>query len=164
MLKDALPWIAIGISLISPVIAAFNFFNDRSALQATSTYEEGWQGFTACIRINIVNKGRRLIILHSWGGAATKGRFIRRIDGIKWMTKQLAGSEGHTLTELKPYPPLVLEASDLECELTDEIGFVMDDIWIIDSVSRRHNIKDIRENVAKLRKWAAKQHPSRSKA
>ncbi|MFS2138540.1 hypothetical protein [Duganella sp. Dugasp56] len=159
MLKDALPWIAIGISLISPVIAAFNFFNDRAALQATSTYEEGWEGFTACIRINIVNKGRRLIILHSWGGAATNGRFIRRIDGNKWMTMQLAGSEGHALTELKPYPPLVLEASDLEFELADGTDFMMDDIWIIDTVGRRHSIKGIREDVAKLRKWAEKQSP-----
>jgi hypothetical protein len=160
MLKDVLPWIAIGISLVSPLIATFNFFNDRAILQATSTYEEGWEGFTARIRIDIVNKGRRLIILHSWGGAATKGWFVRRIDGIKWVTHEFGSGEGHTLTEQKPYP-FVLGASDLEFELSDGTEFAIDDIWIIDTVGPRHNIKGVREDIAKLRKWAAKQAPSR---
>lgn len=160
MLKDALPWIAIAISLVSPAIAAFNFFNDRAVLQVTSIYEQDWQAFAASIRINIVNKGRRVIILHSWAGAATTGRFFRRIDGIKWVTWQLAGNEGHALTEHKPYP-LTLEADDLEFELEDGTKFMMDEVWIIDTLGSRHKIKGIRENVAKLRIWAAKQHPSR---
>jgi uracil DNA glycosylase len=154
------PWIATGISVLSLLVASLNFFRDRAALKATSIYEQGWNEFTASIRINIVNKGRRPIILHSWGGAATKGRFIRRIDGIKWMTQQLTNSEGHTLTEQKPYEH-ELQASDLEFDLQDNAGFMIDDVWIVDTVGRRHNIKDIRKNVAQLRAWAAKQHPSR---
>ncbi|UTY57010.1 hypothetical protein [Massilia sp. erpn] len=154
------PWIATGVSVLSLLVASINFFRDRAVLQVTSSYEPGWNEFTARIRITAVNKGRRPIILHSWGGAATKGRFIRRIDGIKWMTQQFVDSEGHTLTEQKPYHH-VIEAADLEFDLQDGTDFMIDDVWIIDTVGRRHNIKGIRENVAKLRAWAAKQHPSR---
>jgi hypothetical protein len=157
MFKDALPWIAILISLVALFVSILNYRRDRAILQATSTYVEDWEGFNARLRVDIVNKGRRPIIISSWVGAATKRKFFRRTSGNNWVSHCFVShTEGITLSERQTHS-FQLEASELDFELQNGVEVTYDDMWIVDTLTDRHRIKGIRKDLESLKKWGAKQ-------
>ncbi|MQA39632.1 hypothetical protein [Rugamonas aquatica] len=157
--KDVVPWIAILLSIAAFWISILNYRRDRAILQATSTYVEDWEGFNACLRVDIVNKGRRPIIISTWVGAATERKFFRRTAGSNWVGHCFVNhKEGITLTERQTHS-FQLEPSELDFELQNGVEVIYDDMWITDTLNHKHKIKGIREDLASLKKWAAKQSP-----
>ena len=153
-----LPWIAIATSLLSLSVACVNSYRDRAVLKVTSTYSEDWEGFHACVRINIVNTGRRPIILSRWVGAETKRGRLGRRSVSNWMGTYFDPKDALTLGEHQPHT-FQLESDEILDMLPDGEVVVFDDMWIMDTVGRRHKIKGIRENIASLRQWTTKQSP-----
>ena len=119
---------------------------------ATASFTLDWDGFSAGVRVNIVNAGRRPIILREWVGAETKlGRFKRR-EIVEWAIEYFEEGKGITLTEGQTHS-FRLELSDLVKTLPNDVVVVMDDIWIQDTLGRRHNIKKSRDSVDCFWAW-----------
>lgn len=159
---DVLPWVAILISSVALYLSVLNYRRDRAILQATSSFIEHWEGFNACLHVEIVNKGRRPIILSTWVGAATQRKLFRRSAGSNWVGHYFNNNmEGLTLSERQAHS-FQLEASDLDFQLQNGEDVTYDDMWIVDTLGHRHRIKDIRKNIAALQRWAAKNPQSKT--
>jgi hypothetical protein len=141
MTYEPSPWIAIVISVGSLLVSGFNYFRDRAVLKATSRFIEPPED-NPYVYVRIVNKGRRPIILRMWGGTDGKewsGRFFDKAkEGLR-----LAEHEMHDFTIDRDglYNP------------TPDADIVYSDLWVEDTLGRRHKIKGAKANVAKL--WAS---------
>ena len=156
MTSDIMPWIAIITSGSALGVSLLNYRRDRAVLQAKSSCIESLDDGLAWISIDIVNRGRRPIKLDSWAGAATQGMF-RRIDGMKSTTSKFIKADVVDLSENETHN-LRLELMQLESTLFDGETFRFDEIWIEDTVGRKHRIKGIRESIVSLRQWGEKNH------
>lgn len=156
-LKDIAPWVAIAFSIAALTLSILNYRRDRADVQATSTFSLDWEGFHACLLIKIVNAGRRPIILTTWSGAETRQRRFRRREVVTWSGTYFDAKAGLTLTEGQSHT-FKLEADELVDILPNDVAVVIDEIWIDDTLGRRHKVKDVRENIAQL--WAWKKNPA----
>jgi hypothetical protein len=150
--KDLAPWVALIVSTAALWLSALNYQRDRAVLKATSHFYQSWQGFDASMGIKIVNAGRRPIIISTWVGAETKRSRFGRRRTLQTYGSYFDSKEGVTLKEGEAFP-LTIEADELVAMPGDGEIIIFDDIWILDTLGRRHQIKNVRENVAKLWKW-----------
>lgn len=150
--KDLAPWVAMVFSIAALALSALNYRRDRAILKATSSFTLDWEGFNAGVRVNLVNAGRRPIILRAWVGAKTKrGRFGRR-EVVEWSSEHFEGYEGITLSEGQSHT-FRLELTDLVRTLQNDSIVVVDEIWIQDTLDRHHKIKNSRQNIASFWAW-----------
>ena len=92
------------------------------------------------IEVTIVNAGRRPIILRMWGGSDEKGEWVGHFLGEEKRGLRLGEHERHDLS---------LDKNDLLSETPDgEVLF--HDLWVEESLGRRHPIKDAKANVKLL--------------
>ncbi|UTY57697.1 hypothetical protein [Massilia sp. erpn] len=149
--KDLVPWIAIVLSIAAFWISILNYRRDRAKVHATSSYSEDWERFHASIYIDIVNAGRRPIILDTLVYAESKrGRLgIRRL--ANWIGVYFDYETGLALAERQRYR-VRLKMDDLYQNSEDDM-LEADDMWITDTLLHRHKIRDIKENIAKLKAW-----------
>lgn len=158
--KDVAPWLAMILSVAALALSILNYRRDRANLKATSTFSLDWEGIHACLLIKVVNAGRRSIILSTWSGAETKrGRFWLR-EVVTWSGTYFDAKAGLTLSEGQTHS-FKLEADELVDQLPNDEVVVIDDVWIDDTLGRRHKIKDVRTNIAKLWAWKRQQEPTR---
>jgi hypothetical protein len=149
-------WLALGISVISLVVSIFNSQRDRARLRLTSRYFQGWEGFTADIKIEMVNAGRRPIILSMLRKEATKRNRLGLRSNENWSGEYLDHPKGLTLEERESHS-IELEFDDLFFQTGNDDVYFADDICVLDTLGNRHKIKGIRKNIAKLNAWKARQ-------
>jgi hypothetical protein len=158
-LKDVVPWIAIVLSIAAFWMSILNYRRDRAQLKATSSYSADWEQFNASISIDIVNAGRRPIVLDTLVYAeSARNRFgIRRL--ANWIGVYFDHEKGLTLVERQRHR-VWLKMDDLYKHTEDDM-LEADDMWITDTLYQRHKIKDIKQNIAKLKAWDKSQrHPA----
>jgi hypothetical protein len=156
-IKDIAPWVAISFSIAALTLSILNYRRDRADVQATSTFSLDWEGIHACLLVKIVNAGRRPIIFTTWSGAETRQRRFRGREVLSCSGTYFDAKVGVTLNEGQTHT-FKLEADDLVDILPNDEAVVIDEIWIDDTLGRRHKVKDVRENIALL--WAWKKNPS----
>ena len=133
--------IALLVSIGS--LGFFIYFNyrDRAHLKATSRFYPGDPDYgPPHISVTIVNAGRRPIILRMWGGTDKEDHWVGHFLGEGKSGLRLGEHERHDLS---------LEKDDLfAATLTDDVLF--ENLWVEDSLGRRHPIKDAKANVKQL--------------
>ncbi|TFW17555.1 hypothetical protein [Duganella callida] len=154
--KDVAPWVAMGLSIAALWISILNYRRDKADLRAWSEYSLDWEGFHACLRVNIVNAGRRPIILSSWAGGELKTGRLRHKKLVNWYGTFFEPKNSLTLTERQTYS-FQLEADEIIDVLPDGDVIEFHDLWIKDTLGHRYMVKDARKNLEKLRQWKAKQ-------
>jgi hypothetical protein len=150
--KDVAPWVAMVFSIAALALSFFNYRRDRAIVKATSSFTLDWEGFNGGVRVNIVNAGRRPIILREWVGAETKPSRFGGREIVEWASEYFEEGKGIVLTEGQTHS-FRLDLSDLVKTLPNDVVVVMDDVWINDTLGRRHNIKKSRDNVDCFWAW-----------
>jgi hypothetical protein len=134
--------VALLVSIASLGFSVFFNFRDRARLRTKSTFYPDNQYRSAHISFSVVNAGRRPIVLRMWGGIGTDGEWAGTALGKERSGLRLAEHECFDLS---------LEKDDL-AESTPEDVIEFQDLWVEDSLGRRHAIKDAKPNIQKLRK------------
>lgn len=133
--------IALAISLLSPLIAFSIGFRDRAVLRITSSYVTAWNDGNPYVHVHIVNQGRRPIILRMWAGVEA--------SGVGWVGTFLGDYKaGLRLGEHEIFE-FQLRRDDLYA-VTPEDDVIFSDLWVEDTLGRRHKVKDAKVNIAKL--------------
>jgi hypothetical protein len=136
--------IALIVSIMSVVFSVYFGYRDRAHLKATSKFYPGDPDYgPAWISVTIVNAGRRPVILRMWVGFGEKGEWVGTILGEGKSGLRLGEHERHEIS---------LRRDDLVGQMpppSDDIEF--QDLWVEDSLGRRHAIKDAKKNVRLLR-------------
>lgn len=125
--------IALLVSVASVCFSVYFNFRDRAHLKTKSVYYDDPDEYgSPVIKFDVVNAGRRPIVLRMWGGTE---------EGDKW-TGTMLGTDGAglRLAEHEVFEKR-LHAADLE-ELTPDSEVSFRDLWVEDSLGRRHSIKD----------------------
>ena len=102
--------------------------------------------------VKIVNAGRRPIILSTWVGAESKQDRWGRRKIVAAVGSYLGATDGLTLGERQGHR-ITLDAEELISSQGDGEIIEIDDIWIEDTLGHKHEIKNVRENIAKLGNW-----------
>ena len=136
--------IALVVSIISLGSSIYFNYRDRAHLKTTSRFHAGHPEYgPPHISVTIMNAGRRPIILRMWAGSDKEGHWVGSFLGEGKSGLRLGENERHDLS---------LEKNDLVAATpTDDVLF--EDLWVEDSLGRRHPIKDAKANVKKL--WSA---------
>jgi hypothetical protein len=133
--------LALGISLLSPLLSFLFGVRDRAVLRATCRYIEAWNDGEAYINVHIVNQGRRPIILRMWSGVESGGK--------NWVGTYLGDHKaGLRLGEHEIYE-FNLRRDDLYAMTPDE-DVVFADLWVEDTIGRRHKVGNAKASIAKL--------------
>ena len=133
------PWLATGISALALIVSSLNYFRDRAWLKATCKFVQP-PDENPYVYVRIVNKGRRPIILRMWGGS----------DGTEWSGSFFGNEkEGLRLAEHEMHE-FTIDREGLY-NPTPEADIVYSDLWLEDTLGRRHKIKGAKGNVARLR-------------
>lgn len=156
-IKDIAPWVAIFLSIAAFTLSFLNYWRDRASLQVTSTYFEGGPQSDAGISIDVVNKGRRPIILESLVYVKLGRNKLEGQTVVKSFEAHLNSDGGITLTERQKHRKW-LSAPELGVCFENDDVLEADDFWITDTLHHRYPIKGIRKQIVQLRAWAAK-HP-----
>lgn len=136
---------ALCLSVTSVSFSIYFGLRDRGRLQAKSRFMQGWEGQPAHILLTIVNTGRRPIILRLWAGVDDGGEWIGTPFGTE---KELHGLR---LGEHESYQ-FVLERKDILATGADDEDLIFRDLWVEDSLGKRHPVRQARENLVRL--WA----------
>lgn len=139
---------SVAISIAALVVSTFSliftvYFNlrDRPRLKVTSRYFPGVFYGDEYVLITALNVGRRPVFLKSFGGEDNAGLWIARHLHTDCSGLRLGENERYEIR---------LKRDDLiECGPDDDIEFY--DIWIEDSLGKRHRVKNAKTNIAKLR-------------
>jgi hypothetical protein len=130
--------VALVVSITSVAFSLYFNYRDRACLRTTSKFYSGRSH--PYIEVTIVNAGRRPIILRMWGGSDEKGEWVGQFLGEEKRGLRIGEHERHDLS---------LDKNDLLSETPD--GQVLfNDLWVEDSLGRRHPIKDAKANVKLL--------------
>lgn len=156
-LKDIAPWVAIAFSIAAFTLSVLNYRRDRASLQVTSTYFDGGPQSDAGISINVVNTGRRPIILESLVYVKLSRNKLGRQTVVESFGAHLNSDGGITLTERQKHRKW-LSAPELGVCFENDDVLEADELWITDTLHQRYRIKGIREQIIQLRAWGAK-HP-----
>lgn len=149
--------IALGTSVLSLFVSIYNSGRDSARLRVTSRFVAAWQSFDAIIYVDIVNTGRRTMILDAHVSAATiRNRFGLR-KTVNWSGVYFEYRKGLALAERETHT-IEIRVPDLIHDSGEDM-FECDDMWIEDTLGHRHKIKQIRPNIAKLKAWAESQNP-----
>lgn len=149
--NSVIAWIALLVSTLSLVVSLLNYRRDAARLKATSYFLTSWGHDSVVIKIDIVNAGRRPIIVSMLSSeATTRTRFWRR-KVLTYMNEFIEEEAGLTLTEGQVVSRR-LDISDLYIQTGEDVYFT-DQIWVIDTLGKRHKIKRIRKNIGKLYEW-----------
>ena len=125
------------------VLGVMNYMRDRGRLRASSHFAPASEyGGPACVTVTIVNAGRRPLILRMWGGTDTSGNWVGTFLGKGDAGPRLGEYEMHKLT---------LERDDAIAFTPDDGAVAFEDLWIEDSLGRRHRIRDARATLKQLR-------------
>lgn len=157
-IKDIAPWVAIALSIAAFTLSVLNYWRDRASLLVTSTYFEAGPQSDAGISINIVNTGRSPIILESLVYVKLGRSKLGGLTILDSFGALLNLDTGITLTERQKYRKW-LSAPELGVYFENDEVLEADELWITDTLHHRYRIKGIREQIVRLRAWAAK-HPS----
>jgi hypothetical protein len=132
------PWLAVCISVASLLVSGFSYFRDRAVLKATSQFIQP-PDESPYVYVRIVNKGRRSIILRMWGGS----------DGKDWSGNYFGNAkEGLRLAEHEMHDFIINR--DGLYNPTPDADIIYADLWVEDTLGRRHKIKNAKANVARL--------------
>lgn len=132
------PWIATGISALALIVSSLNYVRDRAWLQATCKFVQPPES-NPYVYVHIVNKGRRPIILRMWGGT----------DGKEWSGSFFGNEkEGLRLAEHEMHD-FTIDREGL-FNPTPYTDIVYADLWVEDTLGRRHKIKGAKASLAKL--------------
>jgi hypothetical protein len=134
--------ISMVISLGSFGVAAYNSFRDRPRLKVTSTFYDGSHGEPLHIRVEVVNKGRRPVILRLLGGDGS---------GDNWSGTHMEHEKGGLRLGEHEHHSFTIEKKDA-------VLFDPDDgpeqpfkrMWIQDSIGNRYSIPKSGEYIGKL--------------
>lgn len=160
--KDVVPWVALLLSVAALGVSILNYRRDRSKLQATSSYSQGWEQSDATIYVNIVNVGRRPIIIETLVYAESKRSRFGTRKTWNSVGKYFNHPDGLTLGESQ-HQRLQVRIEDLFQNGVDDL-IEVNDMWILDNQRRRHSIKGIRHNIARLRGWDKRESLLRKKS
>lgn len=132
--------VALVVSIASVAFSFYFNYRDRARPKATSKFYPGHDYGLPHISVTIVNAGRRPFILRMWGGSDEKGEWVGTFLGEGKSGLRLGEHERHDLS---------LEKNDLLADTPDG-GILFHDLWVEDSLGRRHPIKDAKANVKLL--------------
>ena len=139
--SDVIASLALVVSVLSAGVTFYFHFRDRPDLILKSTFTSGYDPGTERIVISIVNAGRRPAILRMWAGEDAAGHWVGSYLG--------EGKAGLRLGENEHFD-FSLPKHELWASTPDaEIEFL--DIWVEDSLGKRHRVKDAKANIAKFR-------------
>jgi len=156
-IKDIAPWIAIILSIAAFTVSVLNYRRDRANLRVTSTYFEGGPQSDAGISIDVVNKGRRPIILESLVYVKLGRNKLGGQTVVESFGAHLNSDGGIALTERQKHRKW-LSAPELGVCFENDDVLEADEFRITDTLHHRYRIKGIRKQIAQLRAWAEK-HP-----
>jgi hypothetical protein len=124
------------------VLGVMNYMRDRGRLRASSHFAPASEyGGPACVTVTIVNAGRRPLILRMWGGTDTSGNWVGTFLGKGDTGLRLGEHEMHNFTL----------ARDAAIDFTPDGVVAFEDLWIEDSLGRRHRIRDAKAALKQLR-------------
>jgi hypothetical protein len=127
--SDLLSWIAIVISLASPLLAGYVIFRDRARLKITSAFYAASEYGPARIQVVMINVGRRPVIVRMIGGSAGtdwNGEYIESAHG----GKRLGENERYEYTFTR----------DEAVAFTPDEDFVYEKLWVEDSLGIRYPV------------------------
>jgi hypothetical protein len=134
--------IALVVSFGSFGVAAFNSFRDRPRLKVTSNfYDVSEFGSPRRIQVEVVNRGRRPVILRLLGGYTKGGDWSGTFFDYKKGGLRLGEHERHEFTIVQE------DAVHSGPEGPEE---TFDRMWIEDTLGNRHPIPKSGEYIAKL--------------
>jgi hypothetical protein len=139
--SDVIASLALVVSVLSAAVTFYFHFRDRPDLILKSQFVSSYDPGTERIAISIVNAGRRPAILRMWAGEDTAGHWVGSYLG--------EGKAGLRLGENEHFE-FSLPKQELQASTPDsEVEFI--DIWVEDSLGKRHQVKDAKANIARLR-------------
>ncbi len=139
--SDIIASLALVVSVLSAGVTFYFHFRDRPELLLKSTFTSGYDPGTERIVISIVNAGRRPAILRMWAGVDAAGHWVGSYFGGERAGLRLGESEHFEFS---------LSKHELWASTPDaEVKFL--DIWVEDSLGKRHQVKDSKINIARLR-------------
>ena len=132
--------VALCVSLTSLGFSAYFGLRDRASLKAACKFTDRWEGSSASISVSIVNAGRRPVVLRTWAGVDKDGNWIGTFFGKDQGGLRLGEHERHDFRLMKD-----------DCyAVTPDEDVVFADLWIEDTLGRRHTVRDATANLAKL--------------
>lgn len=68
-------WLALVLSVLGLLLSGFLAWRDRPHLLVSCLFYPERDGGPACIKVICINAGRRPVVLYSWGGYSSEGRW-----------------------------------------------------------------------------------------
>lgn len=139
--SDIIASLALVVSVLSAGVTFYFHFRDRPDLILKSKFMSGYDPGAEYVAISIVNAGRRPAILRMWAGEDAAGHWVGSYLG--------EGKAGLRLGENEHFE-FSLPKHELWASTPDsEVEFI--NIWVEDSLGKRHHVKDAKANIARLR-------------
>lgn len=141
--SDLIALIALGVSVLSLMISGLSYLRDRTRIITSSTFYDRYEDFNEpYIRIRVVNHGRRVAVLRMVGGTVERG---------KWSATYLKNNkqDGLTLSENQFYEKEFYR-HDLYHTAPDSEIVPFQELWVEDSIGKRHEIRGSKSNIKKL--------------
>ena len=140
--SESVPYVALGMSILSFIMSFYFGFRDRVHVHAVSKFYPQHPDYDqANLDIRVVNRGRRIAVLTLFGGNTADG---------KWQGEGLGDKKtGLHLTEHDFYKrkfyfeDIVAASPDSESEYVE--------LWFEDSLGKRHKVKHSRNGIQKLK-------------
>lgn len=134
--------IALAISFGSFGVAVYNSFRDRPRLKVTSTLYDGSHGEPVHIQVEVVNAGRRPLILRLLGGDGS---------GNSWGGKHIEYEKGGLRLGEHEHHAFTIEKKDAVLyDPDDGPEETFKRMWIQDSLGNRYPIPKSSEYIGKL--------------
>jgi hypothetical protein len=114
---------------------------DKARVRATSTYFEGGSGYKRCIRVRVVNEGRRPVILTMIGGNTSGEGWFGRSLGKDGKGLRLGEGERHEVD---------FEHRDLMTADPEGEWHTHDELWVEDALGRRVVVEGSKHNILKM--------------
>lgn len=133
---------ALTVSIGGLVVSVCNFRRDAARLKIRSEYFEGYEDSHACIKVSMVNVGRRPVIL----------RFIGGSSGEKWSGTYIDHETGGKRLGENEHYEKFFERHDLVAlnHPEDAEEFTFENLWVEDSLGVRHQVPKSREYIKRL--------------
>ena len=129
-----------GLALIASILSLFFHFQDRSLLKIISKYVPESDYGAAYIAVSIVNAGKRPLIVRLLGGNGENGKWVGEFLGEAKKGLRLGEKERHDMALFKDDMFAITPGDDV----------IFNNLWIEDSLGKRHPVPNSKEYVSKL--------------
>lgn len=129
-----------GLAFIAAIVSLYLHFQDRPSLKIISKFVPGSGYGAAYIAVSIINAGKRPLIVRMWGGNGENGNWVGEFLGEKKKGLRLAEKERHDMA---------LKKDDMFATTPGD-KVIFNELWIEDSLGKRHAVPNSKEYVSKL--------------